>query len=615
VIVEMKHLTLLCLASESESTLKSLRELGCVHLDLTAASSSDLSQARINVSDAEKALRILAAAKKGIIPSPSSGEGVVRDEDITNNAVIDALKNGTDPINSILDVDALRQRLIDGSAKLERTIEVYEMFGDFDPASAVSLREKGFQIVLAKVRKGVDLSVDNGYVQLLGDDGRVSYVAIVSVSGSSKCEVQGGEYEIIPLPPARLSVLKVRLTAAREKILLCTSQLAEADKLGEKIVANQPELNDAVEFAAAKDIILSHGEIAYVNGWVPFDMVDDLKLKAKDFGWAVVLRSPEDGEIPPTLIRPPKLFRPVTALFNGLGIAPAYDESDVSVPFMCYFSVFFAMLVGDGGYGAIIFALTMLGWIKAGRNVSVRPWLILMSVFSLATIAWGFLSNTWFGAALPFAAEWESVKWLADPSYKNMMFLCFTIGASHLVIARLWSGLCILNDRKCLSQFGWAGILFFMYWVTNTIVGIFQVVPSWLYVVFGVSLALVFGFTLKGNELKSRGIELGMLPLNIMSALGDIISYVRLFAVGLASVKVAQNFNDMALANDWPLIMKCTVSVLILLIGHALNFAMAGLSILVHAVRLNTLEFSNHKGVSWAGYAFSPFKKSERKQK
>ena len=57
-IVEMKHLTLLCLASESESTLKSLRELGCVHLDLTAASSSDLSQARINVSDAEKALRI-----------------------------------------------------------------------------------------------------------------------------------------------------------------------------------------------------------------------------------------------------------------------------------------------------------------------------------------------------------------------------------------------------------------------------------------------------------------------------------------------------------------------------------------------------------------------------
>ena len=237
-------------------------------------------------------------------------------------------------------------------------------------------------------------------------------------------------------------------------------------------------------------------------------------------------------------------------------------------------------------------------------------------MFSSATIAWGLLSNTWFGAGLPFAAEWPTVKWLSDPTYSNMMLLCFTIGASHLVLARIWTGLCMLNDRTCLSQFGWAGIILFMYFVTNAIVGIFSGIPSWAYWMFGVSLVLVFGFTLKGNELKSRGIELGMLPLNIMSALGDIISYVRLFAVGLASVKVAQNFNDMALglmsASDslWVRPLLALALVAVLLVGHGLNFAMAGLSILVHAVRLNTLEFSNHKGVSWAGYAFSPFRKN-----
>ena len=240
----------------------------------------------------------------------------------------------------------------------------------------------------------------------------------------------------------------------------------------------------------------------------------------------------------------------------------------------------------------------------------MKSWLVLLTVFSVATVAWGFLSNTWFGAGLPFAAEWPTVKWLGDPTYGNMMLLCFTIGVSHLMIARIWTGLCMLNDRTCLAQFGWAGILLFMYLVTNSIVGIFGGIPSWAYWMFGVSLVLVFGFTLKGSELKSRGIELGMLPLNIMSALGDIISYVRLFAVGLASVKVAQNFNDMAVGLDLPLWLKIVPMVLILLIGHGLNFAMAGLSILVHAVRLNTLEFSNHKGVSWAGYAFKPFKKS-----
>ena len=212
--------------------------------------------------------------------------------------------------------------------------------------------------------------------------------------------------------------------------------------------------------------------------------------------------------------------------------------------------------------------------------------------------------------------DWPTVKWLADPSYSNMMLLCFTIGVSHLMLARIWSGIQIINDRTCIAQFGWAGVLLFMYIVTNSIVGIFGGVPQWAFWMFGVSLVMVFGFTLKGSELKSRGIELGMLPLNIMSALGDIISYVRLFAVGLASVKVAENFNSMAtglVAGADSMALKavmCVAMVAILIVGHGLNLALAGLSILVHAVRLNTLEFSNHKGVSWAGYAFSPFRKN-----
>ena len=74
-------------------------------------------------------------------------------------------------------------------------------------------------------------------------------------------------------------------------------------------------------------------------------------------------------------------------------------------------------------------------------------------------------------------------------------------------------------------------------------------------------------------------------------------------------MKVAQNFNEMAIGLNLPLWLKVVPMLAILLIGHGLNFAMAGLSILVHAVRLNTLEFSNHKGISWAGYAFRPFRR------
>jgi len=272
----------------------------------------------------------------------------------------------------------------------------------------------------------------------------------------------------------------------------------------------------------------------------------------------------------------------------------------VSVPFMCYFSLFFAMLVGDGAYGTIFLVATLLM-----RRKMPKSWFVLMTVFSLATIAWGALSNTWFGAAIPWCADWPTVRWLsgadAEPGhqYDNMMFLCFTIGVSHLMLARLWNGICLLNSRACLTQFGWAGIVLFMYILTNSIVGIFGGIPTWCYWMFGVSFLTVF--------VQAKGMDKGMLFLNAMSVLGDIISYVRLFAVGLASVKVAENFNGMALDLGLPLWIKWLPVVLIMLIGHGLNIAMAGLSVLVHAVRLNTLEFSNHKGISWAGYAFRAF--------
>jgi V/A-type H+-transporting ATPase subunit I len=264
------------------------------------------------------------------------------------------------------------------------------------------------------------------------------------------------------------------------------------------------------------------------------------------------------------------------------------------------------MLVGDGGYGALIFLLTL--YVRRKHPKTPRSPFVLLYCFAFATIVWGVLSNTWFGTHPKFADNTTSL-WLNDPDrgINNMMLICFTLGVIHLSVARVWNAITLFPDSKFLAQVGWLGVIWFMYCMACTIVGIFPA-PPFIYPVFGVSLLFLFFFTLKKNELKTNGIELGMLPLTIVSSLGDIISYVRLFAVGLASVKVAENFNHMALNLNLPLWLKIIPMVLILLIGHGLNFAMAGLSILVHAVRLNTLEFSNHMGITWAGHAFKPFK-------
>ncbi len=554
-IVKMKHLDLICVAADGEATLERLRALGVVHLDLASAQGAGVAKAQGEAADAEKAVRLIRKARESV-------EGEVAAKGL---AVAD-----------VLALDREREGLTAAADELRRTIRAYEPYGDFDPELVKKIRAAG-----------VDLS---GVVELPER-----------------------------LPEMRLGEMKAKFGRLSEAIRRDTEKIAACDE--KAILAQYPEIADRIAFEEAKELLTNRGAVSFISGWIPVSLVGKLKGEVAKAGWGILLRDPTADETPPTLIEPPRLFRPVKALFDGLGVVPAYTEADVSVPFMCYFSLFFAMLVGDGAYGAIFLAATLWGWKKTAGNRSpiARSWLILLTVFSLATIAWGTLSDTWFGAQIPFCRDWVTVQWLGDVTYRNMMFLCFTIGVSHLMLARIWNGVCKINDSTCVAEFGWAGILLFMYFVTNSIVGVFAGIPKAMYVVFALSLIAVFGFTLKPSEFKSRGAELGLLPLNIMSALGDIISYVRLFAVGLASVKVAENFNAMAtgLFADphawWVTALMGLGAALILIIGHGLNLAMAGLSILVHAVRLNTLEFSNHKGVTWSGYMFAPFKRQATK--
>lgn len=553
-IVKMLHIDLLCLSKEKETTLEKIRSLGAVHIIANADGSQEQVELRAKIEDDLKAIRLVAKLRK------ESG--------------IDENQIALSPLTAkeILDCDAkisARQEEIDD---LTRQIEKYEPYGDFDPELA--------RKVMARVGNLAD------------------YVALPE-----------------ELPAKRLSAMKKEREALLEECAALQKKIISADV--SKLIEGNNNLRQVLDFERAKDAMEKRGEIEILSGWLPANRLPDLRKSAAKNCWGLLSREAAADEVPPTLIEPPRLFGPVKALFSGLGISPAYTEADVSIPFMCYFTVFFAMLVGDGAYGLIFLAATLWGWkaTKAKRSVAVRSALVLMTVFSAATVAWGLLSNTWFGAQIPWCNSWQSVKWLSDPSYHNMMLLCFTIGVSHLMIARIWNGICKINSLACLAEFGWAGVLLFMYFVTNSIVGIFKGIPSAIFWVFGVSLTCIFLFTLKPCELKTRGAELGMLPLNIMSALGDIISYVRLFAVGLASVKVAENFNQMALnvfAGEHSFAVDAVLALAmaaIMIFGHVLNIAMAGLSILVHAVRLNTLEFSNHKGVTWSGYSYNPFRK------
>jgi V/A-type H+-transporting ATPase subunit I len=112
----------------------------------------------------------------------------------------------------------------------------------------------------------------------------------------------------------------------------------------------------------------------------------------------------------------------------------------------------------------------------------------------------------------------------------------------------------------------------------------------------------------KKNIFKGIGVSLANLPLRLINSFGDILSYLRLFAVGYATVMVALSCNQMAAVIGFRNIFASLAAALVLFIGHTINLALGMLSVLVHGVRLNMLEFSGHMNIEWSGRPYKPFK-------
>ena len=610
-IVPMKHLTVICVAAEQEATVEALRTLGLVHLELGVGESESFRTAQANLAAAERAQIILHAAQMNKPVTAVPGTSLVRTSEQRAmlergmSAPLPAL-TGTvlQQIETVQKWADLRQELVNEADRLTREIQRLKPFGEFDVTLPARLAAAGVPVTLFTVPVEQADAVPSTVV--LQREGACAYCAQLGKGDlPENCTV-------LPVPEHSLSLLEKRLHAVEQRAEHIAQALKHADATRDALIRAMIQMRDASRFAVAVDTMRSEGAVAWISGWLPTDEIPRLREAAARQSWGYLLRDPEGAEIVPTLLRPPKLLRPMLTLFEGLGISPAYYESDVSVPFFAAFSIFFAMLVGDGGYGAIILGLALWAKRKYGHTAVVHSAMTLLTVFASATIVWGLLSNTWLGTH-PAVLSNPVSAWLNEPNGKgdgNMMLICFTLGVIHLSVARIWNAIALFPDTKFLAQVGWLGVIWFMYFLSGSIVGVLEL-PGFMKIVLGISILLIACFMLKKEELKTNGADLGMLPLNIIGSLGDIISYVRLFAVGLAGVKVAENFNAMAMGFEWPLYIKIVPMILILLLGHALNFAMAGLSVLVHAVRLNTLEFSNHKGISWSGVRFQPFKRSE----
>jgi V/A-type H+-transporting ATPase subunit I len=614
-IVKMKKVSIVIVDRFRDEALRALRKLGLVHVEPRPASSQDLSLFGEHKAQLERASALLPEDKE---PEDKAGKG--RRKERSSHAAGAYRQASEADLERCLEVAeevtelAEKIRLSgEETDRLERERERLSVWGDFDPDELRALADKGVYIGLYELGLSQYRQLpEDLQVAVIFQSKNLVRIAVVSLLKPPELEI-----EPLPLPELGATKLQRLIEEHRRELADLEQRLRYLAAERQRIGAVLKILDKKIEFERVRAGMIGEDPLAYLSGYIPAGKEDALKLAASENGWALLIDDPGEEDPAPTLIENPKWIRVIRPIFSLMETTPGYREFDISFLFLLFFSLFFAMLIGDAGYGIVLFGLTLFARLKM-RKSPAEPFALLF-VLSGATIVWGALSGTWFGAAALAAQPPFSrivLPEIASFGYENtktLMLICFVIGAVHLSIAHLLNFFRKLPRLAAYSELGSLTILWGMFFVIRYIVLEEALSPAavWL-IAAGLVLLVIFGQQ-RGRFFKDLLIGVAKLPLTLLNSIGsfsDIISYVRLFAVGLATVAVAANFNSMAaeVGFGFP---SGLMSAFILFFGHTLNIVMGAMAVIVHGVRLNMLEFSGHMGMEWSGTPYSPFRETK----
>ncbi len=599
-IVRMKRLVLLCLTGDRDEALDELRQLGVVHVtDRRPPAGEELEALRARLAAEERALGALSEAPEGeaetaadAAPPPPANEAVAE-------------------VLALLDRrDALAAR----TGELRRELSRYDTFGEFDLDEVRELEGAGVWTALVWASPDEPLTAPDGALLTeVGRDSDGQYLVLVAAGEPPESPPDlGGRHELVAWPERPLAALRDELDAAETESASARRRLAELTPARDAVASLVRATADEARFAEVRAGMDEAGELSVLSGYLPAEAQEALGAAAAAHGWGVLLEDPELGENVPVLLRQSRWVRPIRTLFDFLHIYPGYWEVDAGWVVLPFFSLFFAMIVGDAGYALLLLILTA---VLQRRLKKVPPHVFhMMYIAGAVTLAWGVMYGSYFGIpTLPRFAQQLQVAWIADRD--NLIDLCFLIGAVHLSFAHVWNAVSLSRTgawTKVIAQIGWLLVVWSMFFVARqTVLG--RGMPGFLLVMLFAGLILVAVFMKTPSEFKESWIDHALLPLTMIGNFVDILSYIRLFAVGYASIAVLAAFNGMAADIGFGSPLAAVAASLLLLFANALNIVLVGLGVLVHAVRLNTLEFSTHKGLAWEGHnLYAPFAAGER---
>lgn len=596
-IARLKKVSICGLTQDKQHLLEGLQKLGCMHLVPLRPAPAEIEKAASpNAEAAYKALRFLSDL-------PKRRRQVVRDSSFDVEAFV----------QRTLDLKQRFRTVGDRREFLVHRIEAIESWGDliFPPHEELAGYCLWFYIMPIRDMRFLE-AIELPW-QIVRRDHRFVYAVVISNVEPSSDLLPVERVHVGALP---LAELQNQLEDTELELEELAAQRLALTRYIYLLSANLAEAENRASLAYAEQQILEEDNVIAVQGWVAVDAITELETFVDDARLAVLFQDPEDDDEPPTLIEQPENMQAGVDLTMFYQV-PAYRDWDPTAVLAISFCIFFAMIIADAGYGLLLLTGLLLFWRQLGKSVAARAYRLFGLVLFVSTIFYGVMVGSYFGLSPPTGGTLAQLQILSVNDFDTMMKLSIIIGVVHICLANCMIAYTNRFRLVAVSKLGWVLSI-----IGGLILWLSGFEGVWFHigiVLIGVGLLAILLFSSERRVQKpiDHALRLfdGVRSLGgAMGAFGDVLSYMRLFALGLASASLALTFNDLA-RDAYHAIpgLGVLAAALIVIVGHVLNLGLSLMSGVVHGLRLNFIEFYKW-GLSEEGIPFRRFARKEVQQ-
>ena len=609
-ITKMTKYSFILLTGEKEGFLEQLQELGVVDISRSVKPvDQDSSEMLAKATKAKKTIEFL--------------EGI----DYTKDADYEAISKTTSHIEGspVEYVDGCKARISVLESDLANTLKQVSVrypWGEFDKAALDGLADLGYKVRYYSVdEKRFDPQWAELYpLQVVSNHNKKVWFVTVS----PKDEVYSFPVQETAAPEGTAAQADAEVADIKSEIVKCKAGLMNAkdyipaikESCNSDLVELDRYLADNAAVGAAEDML------TVFTGFAPAENDTELVEAFEKMGILYIKEDAVQEDNPPIKLKNNWFTRQFEVFTEMYGM-PVYTEFDPTPIVAPFYLLFFAMCMGDAGYGIILLLFGLLlnkGILKVGMFDGLGN---IISLLGAGTILVGTVLGTFFGTSLVDAA-WVP-QWLTScmivgdieiPSIGVLniqMILAMGIGIFHICLAMTVKAICYTKRfgiKENIATWGW--LLLIVGGVVLALLGVGKILSpeamKWAVIaVGGISALAIYIFNTPGrNPLVNIGAGLWDTYNMATGILGDVLSYLRLFALGLAGGMLGQAFNNLAISVKGDSPVTWLPFVLILVIGHVMNIMLSGLGAFVHPMRLTFMEYFKNAGYEGKGAAYNP---------